>query len=88
MERDIENDESPGPTSIVERITTLTIERDGIHSRGINGLMLILIVSAALLILYVSHTIGPAATSMFVGDDFILFDGAWRAYNDQASSDD
>ena len=88
MERDIENDESPGPTSIVERITTLTIERDGIHSRGINGLMLILIVSAALLILYVSHTIGPAATSMFVGDDFILFDGAWRSYNDQASSDD
>ena len=88
MERDIGKDASPGPSSVLGRLATLTIERDGIGSRGINGLMIVLIVSIALLILYISHTIGPAATSMFIGDDFILFDGAWRAYNDQASSDD
>jgi hypothetical protein len=88
MERDRDQEVLPGPASLSERLTLLTIERGGIQSRAINGLMIFLIAVIALSILYISHTNGPAATSMFIGDDFILFDGAWRAYNDQASSDD
>ena len=88
MIQDINKSATSQPAFVLERITTHTIEIDDIQSRGINGLMIIFFVFTTIIIIYPSYTNGPAATSRYIGDDFILFNGAWRSYNNQASSDD